>query len=175
MAFRDDLTKIPSRRALNEAIYGLGRKYAVAMVDIDHFKNFNDTYGHDVGDQVLRLVAKMLLEVEGGGKAYRYGGEEFTIIFSNKCAEDTIEHLERVRKKIADYKVVIRGNDRPKDQKSGKSRRGNSDKDIVTSVTISIGVADSTEKLETAAEVIKAADKALYKAKNRGRNQVCKS
>ncbi|SQH74755.1 GGDEF domain protein (fragment) [Shewanella benthica] len=57
LAYRDELTGLASRRALYNLVLSLGRKYSVAMLDIDHFKKFNDTYGHDVGDQVLRLVA----------------------------------------------------------------------------------------------------------------------
>ena len=56
----------------------------VAMVDVDHFKKFNDTYGHDTGDSVLRMIATKLQKVGGGGTAYRYGGEEFSIIFNGK-------------------------------------------------------------------------------------------
>jgi len=81
MAFRDDLTGLPSRRALNEQLPGLGSRYAIAMVDVDHFKRFNDTYGHDVGDQVLKVVAARLMGVTGGGRPFRYGGEEFTVLF----------------------------------------------------------------------------------------------
>ncbi|HEX8961290.1 MAG TPA: diguanylate cyclase, partial [Geobacteraceae bacterium] len=92
MAFRDDLTGLQSRRALNEQLMGLGRQYVVAMVDVDHFKRFNDTYGHDVGDQVLKMVATKLQAVRGGGKAFRYGGEEFTIIFPRKRGAEIIPH-----------------------------------------------------------------------------------
>ena len=67
MAYRDELSGLPARRALNEALLQLPSRYAVAMVDVDHFKKFNDQYGHDVGDQVLRMVASRLLEVSGGG------------------------------------------------------------------------------------------------------------
>ena len=81
MAFRDELTGLPGRRALNERLQRLGRSYVIAMADVDHFKKFNDTHGHDVGDQVLRLVAAQLRKIGGGGKAYRYGGEEFTLVF----------------------------------------------------------------------------------------------
>src|SRR3990167_5951921 len=79
LAFRDELTGLPSRRALEEGLHGLGPAHAIAMVDVDHFKKFNDTHGHDIGDQVLRLVAAQLRKIGGGGKAYRYGGEEFTL------------------------------------------------------------------------------------------------
>jgi diguanylate cyclase (GGDEF)-like protein len=175
MAFCDDLTGIPSRRALNETLHGLGRNYTVAMVDIDHFKQFNDTYGHDVGDQVLKMVARKMMEVGGGGKAYRYGGEEFTIIFSRCRVSEVMPYLEALREAIAEYRMALRSEHRPKSHQQGKggrgSRAGRGDGATV-SVTVSIGVAESGEELKSTAEVMKAADKALYKAKNRGRNQV---
>lgn len=173
LAFRDELTGIPSRRALNEELHGIGRSYAIAMVDIDHFKKFNDTYGHDVGDQVLRLVAKKLQNVGGGGKAYRYGGEEFTILFPKKGAKEALTHLEAIRKEVEEYRLVIRNDGRPASKRQGKSLRGKSDGGSFTHVTVSIGVADSGAGDMTKQDVIKTADKALYKAKSRGRNQVC--
>lgn len=173
MAFRDDLTGIPSRRALNESLHGLGRRYAVAMLDVDHFKRFNDTYGHDVGDQVLKMVAKRIDSVSGGGKAYRYGGEEFTVLFPGKKAAEVIPHLEGVRKSIEAYRLSIRSDDRPKDPKQGEGKRGSKSSSTEVSVTISIGVAESGEGQGGAAEIMKAADKALYRAKSKGRNQVC--
>ena len=172
MAFIDDLTGLPSRRSLNETLHGLGRRYTVAMLDVDHFKKFNDTYGHDVGDQVLKMVARIMMDVNGGGKAYRYGGEEFTILFPGCRASDTIPHLEELRKTIAGYKLALRGEERPKNQSQGKGQRGNRRESAHVSVTISIGVAERCENLTTTEEVMKAADKALYKAKNKGRNQV---
>lgn len=84
MAFRDELTGLPGRRALNERLQRLGRTYVIAMAGVDHFKRFHDTHGHDVGDQVLRLVASQLRQIGGGGKAYRYGGEELTLVFPGK-------------------------------------------------------------------------------------------
>ena len=175
MAFRDDLTGIPSRRSLNESLQGLGRRYTIAMVDVDHFKRFNDTYGHDVGDQVLKMVARKMMDVGGGGKAYRYGGEEFTILFSGCQADDVLPHLEELRKTIAAYSLALRGGERPKAQRQGKEKRGNRagrGEVAYAAVTVSIGVAESGKELNSAAEVMKAADKALYKAKNKGRNQV---
>lgn len=175
MAFRDDLTGLPSRRALNEQLPGLGSRYAIAMVDVDHFKRFNDTYGHDVGDQVLKMVAGRLLSVTGGGRPFRYGGEEFTVLFPGKTAKEAAPHLERLRQSIADYKMSLRADDRPKDDTAGQGRRGvhRSARDV--SVTVSIGVAEVSPHLSTPAEVIKAADQALYRAKGGGRNQVCLS
>ncbi len=81
LAYHDELTTLPGRRAFNDALFHLQEPYAVAVVDIDHFKSFNDTYGHETGDQVLRLVAARLAGVTGGGQAYRVGGEEFSILF----------------------------------------------------------------------------------------------
>jgi GGDEF domain-containing protein len=176
MAFRDDLTGIPSRRSLNESLHGLGRRYTIAMLDVDHFKRFNDTYGHDVGDQVLKMVARKMRDVNGGGKAFRYGGEEFTILFSGRRSADALPHLEELRTTIANYRLALRGGERPKDPRQGKGKRGSSSGrggDASVSVTVSIGVAESGNGLKSPEEVIKAADKALYKAKNRGRNQVC--
>ena len=173
MAFSDDLTGLPSRRALNEQVMGLGRNYVVAMLDVDHFKRFNDTYGHDVGDQVLKMVGAKIGAVKGGGRPFRYGGEEFTVIFPRKGLQEATPHLEELRQAIGSYQLWIRGNDRPKEAELGMAKRsGGAGNGKAVSVTISIGVAASSEALRSPAEVIKAADKALYRAKQRGRNQV---
>lgn len=174
LAFRDDMTNLRSRRSLNESLGGLGRKYAIAMMDVDHFKKFNDTYGHDVGDQVLKMVARKMMNVGEGGKAFRYGGEEFTILFPGRNAADVIPELEKLREEIAEYRLTLRNAERPKNGKEGKTQRGGRSGAPHVSVTISIGVAERGENLTTPEDVIKAADRALYKAKNRGRNQVCR-
>jgi GGDEF domain-containing protein len=173
MAFRDDLTGLLSRRVLNERLAGLGSRYAIAMVDVDHFKNFNDTHGHDVGDQVLKMVGARLMDIKGGGSPFRYGGEEFTVLFPGKSAKEAHPHLEQLRRAIADYRMTLRGEDRPKDEERGKSRRSGSRNSGEVSVTVSIGVAEPGERHGTPRDVLKAADEALYKAKNKGRNQTC--
>jgi len=175
MAFRDELTGLPSRRALGERMLGLGRRFAIAMVDVDHFKKFNDSYGHDVGDQVLRMVAAKIREVGGGGRPYRYGGEEFTIVFPRQDIDEVLPHLEALRTNIATYRMAIRAPDRPKRTRTGKRRRapqGKAPRQV--SVTVSIGVAQHTERLDTPEKVIKNADKALYRAKKAGRNRVAR-
>jgi len=173
LAFMDTLTEIPGRLALESDLKHLGRKYTIAMLDIDHFKSFNDTYGHDTGDDVLKLVATKLEHVGGRAKVYRYGGEEFTVLFKGKLADDTRDHLELLRASIENYNMVLRNQDaRPKDDKVGSKSRGAKKKQEYVNVTISIGVADSTESNKVS-EVMKAADNALYKAKKAGRNQVC--
>ncbi|SIN87541.1 GGDEF domain-containing protein [Halodesulfovibrio marinisediminis] len=164
MAYVDELTDLPSRRALNADFKKLGRKYALAMVDIDHFKKFNDTYGHDIGDDVLRMVAGHLSRVSGGGKAYRYGGEEFTIIFPKGIATDVQSHLDELRERIAKTDFHIRSGKRA--PKKRNARKGS------VNVTISIGVAERTDGAQSPMEVVKQADRALYKAKGAGRNIV---
>lgn len=172
MAFRDELTGLPGRRALNERMQRLGRNYVLAMSDVDHFKKFNDTHGHDVGDQVLRLVASKLSKVGGGGKAYRYGGEEFALVFAGKTLDECMPHLEALRESIATYNIQLRNQDsRPQDDHQGRQRRGAASTGSV-SVTVSIGVAERMPEQRTAEEVLKAADKALYTAKSAGRNCV---
>ncbi|QXH57012.1 GGDEF domain-containing protein [Pseudomonas maumuensis] len=172
MAFRDELTGLPGRRALNERMQRLGRNYVIAMTDVDHFKKFNDTHGHDVGDQVLRLVASRLSKVTGGGRAYRYGGEEFALVFAGKTAEECLPHLEAVREMIANYAIQLRDqNSRPQDDSTGRQRRGGGVNTTV-SVTISIGVAERQVEHRNPDEVLKSADQALYSAKGAGRNCV---
>ena len=172
MAFRDELTGLPSRRDLNERMMGLGRRYTIAMVDVDRFKNFNDTYGHDLGDQILKMVARKLANVGGGGKAYRYGGEEFTVLFPGKDLDSAVPHLEALRRQIADYRLALRAAVRPQKTQPVKRQRGAFRASKSESVTISIGVAQRNGKLATPEAVINAADKALYRAKRGGRDQV---
>jgi diguanylate cyclase (GGDEF)-like protein len=168
MAFKDELTGLPARRALNAALHGLKRNYTIAMLDIDFFKKFNDRFGHDVGDQVLCMVASHLRRVGGGGTPYRYGGEEFTILFSGKVKEDAIPHLERLRQSIEAAQFGLRGKNRP--QKPPKKSKKSKTKPKIVTVTISIGVAESNSSRLKAASIMKAADQALYRAKKRGRN-----
>lgn len=171
MAYRDELSGLPGRRALNETLLRLGRHYTVAMLDVDHFKRFNTRYGHDVGDQVLKMVAAKMMRISGGGRAFRYGGEEFTIIFPRRDMDEAIPHLEALRQAIAASRLVLRGADRPSQTKQGRTMRGNRQDDGGVAVTISIGVAQRDEHNKTPSAVVKAADQALYRAKNNGRNQ----
>ncbi len=172
MAFRDDLTGLPSRWALNDRLLDMGGRYVIAMLDVDHFKIFNDSYGHDVGDQVLRMVASKINRVKGGGRPFRYGGEEFTVIFPRLRMEEAIPYLEEVRRAIAEYRLVLRDSSRPEKTSQGRKLRGSGEVDTV-SVTISIGVAESGERT-TPEEVLAEADQALYRAKRKGRDIISK-
>jgi diguanylate cyclase (GGDEF)-like protein len=183
MAYHDELTGVPARRAFNEALLGLASPYAIAVVDIDHFKNFNDTYGHETGDHVLRLVAAQLARVSGGGKAYRCGGEEFSIIFAACTAGQAVPHLESLRQLIerSPFRVRTQGERRtaPRgpDRRYQASRRKKKAATLMVAsheevtVTVSIGVADAIYD-EDVNQVIRAADEALYRAKRAGRNRI---
>lgn len=172
LAFRDELTGLPSRRALNERMMSLGNHYTIAMLDVDHFKTFNDTYGHELGDQVLKMVAASVERVGGGGRAFRYGGEEFVVLFPGRRLHEAWSHLEAVRLEIAAYRLGIRGPDRPKQAPSGQPRRNDQRRvRLAVSITISIGVAGRDERFTTAKSVLSAADEAMYRAKQKGRNR----
>ena len=170
LAYKDELTQMPSRRALKQQLSSLGKTYTLAMVDIDHFKKVNDNYGHDVGDEVLKMLAAHLLSVEGGGKAYRYGGEEFTIIFPGKDASTATVYLDALRNKIASKPFIIRNKKRPKEKSAKKSTK--SDNSQKLNITVSIGVAENQAKYNSTQDIMKSADNALYIAKKKGRNRV---
>jgi diguanylate cyclase (GGDEF)-like protein len=189
LAYHDELTTLPSRRAFNDALLRLQEPYSIAVVDIDHFKRFNDTYGHDTGDQVLRLVASNLARVTGGGQAYRCGGEEFSILFPGKTTAEVVDHLEQLRVTIGasefrmrsgDRRQVPRGPDRRNERTPrGRTRKGDAIRQLAQektpaalSVTVSIGIATSTKENSYPDRVQQAADKALYRAKANGRNRV---
>jgi diguanylate cyclase (GGDEF)-like protein len=172
MAFNDRLTNLPSRRALELDLKHLGKQFTIAMLDIDHFKNFNDTYGHDIGDDVLKLVASRVAAVKGRAKAYRYGGEEFTIVFKGKGVKAAAPFLEDLRADIEQYDMVLRDADnRPKDDKLGVKNRRKKDGAQIVNVTVSIGACDSSSS-KNPNVILKSADNALYKAKKGGRNKV---
>lgn len=170
MAYGDELTGLPARRALDEALLKLGDRYAIAMVDIDHFKQFNDRHGHDVGDQLLRMVGSRLAKVGGGGTAFRYGGEEFAVVFPGTSLEEALPFLESLRRTIEASVFTVRSRLRPR--KKPKKRWASRGRKKVF-VTVSIGVAEPTPDRPAPEEVLRAADAALYRAKKAGRNRLC--
>ena len=188
LAYHDELTTLPSRRAFNDLLERLEAPYSIAMVDIDHFKKFNDAYGHDTGDEVLRLVAGKLAHVTGGGRAYRCGGEEFAIVFAGKTTPEVVDHLEELRAmieasafrmRVVERRQTPRGPDRRSQPGRGRSQAGRAIRRLSQGtnaaplcVTVSIGVATSAREMPNADQVIRAADKALYRAKSAGRNRI---
>ncbi|TVQ83825.1 MAG: GGDEF domain-containing protein [Micavibrio sp.] len=161
-AMTDGLTGLANRRAfdsyLKEAVENAqeeGYPLTLMMLDIDHFKPFNDNYGHQIGDQVLRLVARCLIDgVKGRDKAARYGGEEFAIILPETPLKAGIIVGDALRKSVESREVINRTNN----QNLGK-------------ITLSVGVAE-LKPGETLENLISRADAALYTAKQNGRNQV---
>ena len=161
-ATTDGLTEISNRKAFDSAIaagvaeaHEKGTPLTLLMLDIDHFKKFNDTYGHPMGDQVLRLVAKMLVgNIKGQDTAARYGGEEFSVILPGTPLEAGVKVAESLRRAIEARELI---------NKSDGKKLG--------AITISIGAAELKMK-EPVSSIIERADAALYQAKHSGRNRV---
>ena len=175
LAYHDELTGLSSRRALKQYLMSLGPNYTLAMVDVDHFKKVNDTHGHDVGDQVLRKLAGHLREAPGSAKAYRYGGEEFTLVYNNKTAEEAAEYANQLRKIIEKDAFSIRNTSARPKRNSKNNKKKNSKakpKEKKLSYSVSIGLAEHREHHKTPFDTLKTADKALYNAKQKGRNCV---
>jgi diguanylate cyclase len=158
----DPLTQIANRKAFDYEIQNAisdseetAEPLSLFMCDIDKFKNFNDTWGHQTGDQVLRLVGHCLQEnVKGRDTACRYGGEEFAVILRHTALNDAVKLAEQIRANVESKKLV-------------KKSTG----DILGTITISIGVAQLGEG-ENMNDLIQRADACLYRAKNSGRNCV---
>ena len=170
LAYHDELTGLAARRALNDSLRNLRGDFSIAMVDIDHFKRFNDRHGHDAGDQVLRMVSDELSKTGGGGRAYRWGGEEFALVYPGRTVPELREVLEELRSSIADRKFALRAPDRPHTKPETPVKSAKTAKRVT--VTVSIGVAGTSSRRRSADAVFQAADRALYRAKRAGRNRV---
>ncbi|OCP38412.1 diguanylate cyclase [Ensifer sp. LC163] len=162
LAVRDALTGLLNRRCLDEALNKqlreqAGRPLVCLMIDIDHFKRFNDEFGHDAGDVVMQYVAQIMLDAARElGTTYRFGGEEFTMLLPEMSEAAGFEFAERLRDKIGTTPLSHRGR-------------------ILGSVSVSIGIASSPRE-GTMATLLTRADAALLDAKARGRNMtVCSS
>ncbi len=167
---RDELTGLPTRRSMSDTFLKLPARYSIAIVDIDNLKTYNDEFGHETGDQILRMVASRALEVAGRGKIFRYGGEEFCIILAEKSANETRVLMEQLRRKIAGRFFVVRSGKRPLSKPKVLDHAPRSDEKI--KVTVSIGIAERNENLREPEDVIKAAEEALQQAKKAGRDRL---
>jgi diguanylate cyclase len=160
LSLTDTLTGLPNRRSTERVLASTiavaertGSPFAVAVADVDHFKRFNDRYGHDAGDQVLQTVARVMREtIRPGDHAGRWGGEEFLVVLPATAIEDAARAVERIRRNIELVQIEWQG--RP------------------LTVTISAGVTAYPELIRNAAAAVASADAALYKAKRAGRNTV---
>lgn len=171
IGFRDELTQIGNRRALLQAVRVPMHVYTLAIVDVDHFKKINDQHGHDFGDQALKVIANHLQAVGEGGKAFRYGGEEFCLLFKNRTCEDVLDTLDELRRAIASYDMQLRDQKRPWRNKTGQKRRGATKRRGAVRLSVSMGVVDSSET-DDFHTLVTDADKALYRAKANGRNRI---
>jgi len=169
-AFYDDLTGLPARRAFNETLSKIGRHFTVAMIEVDSFKKINDRYGLLVGDQVLRMVATKLEKVTGGGLSYRYSGQKFGVVFPAKFVDETIPHLESLRKGVEIYGFILRGPKRPREKPANPEKFRGPQKRV--SLTIAIGAVERKDASVKPKYVIKTADQALLNAQNKGGNQI---
>lgn len=173
MAFNDELTGIPGRRSLSQYAQEVSQQYVVVMIDIDFFKKFNDQYGHDAGDDVIKLVASKIAKTGNGAKAFRYGGEEFTLIFDGVSIDEVRETVEDLRVQLETYPVKIRNNKRSIKSAANSKNRGKPKIQADTvKVTCSFGISESNAGRKDFKATIKRADAALYKAKKGGRNCV---
>jgi diguanylate cyclase (GGDEF)-like protein len=168
--YLDELTGVPNRRALEEHLVHLPEKYVLAMIDIDHFKNFNDLYGHDQGDHVLRLVARHLAK-ELDNKAYRYGGEEFCALLPDSSMAEADRMAEKARARLERRIFHIRPS-RENKAEAGEDAGKNSAARHQVKITVSMGLASPDKNHKTPLEVLSWADQALYQAKADGRNCV---
>ncbi len=169
--YLDELTGLPNRRALNERLPIMEAPYCVTMFDVDHFKKFNDSYGHEQGDHVLRLVAR-ILEGEFGANVYRYGGEEFCALFEKSEIDEVASFVEKARERLSTREFTIRASPELRENTSSKDRNVLEKGKPRTQVTVSVGVAASSRSLRRPEDVLIAADAALYQAKQMGRNRV---
>ncbi len=163
LARTDPLTQLSNRLRLHEDLTTVHerarraqRPYAVALCDLDDFKGYNDSHGHLEGDEVLRRIGHTIADqLRAGDGAYRYGGEEFLILLPDESPSGAVVAMERLRAAIEALAIPYSRHPRP------------------GIVTISIGIAGyDTERDESAAEILQAADAALYRAKQHGRNRV---
>ncbi|MBY5991633.1 GGDEF domain-containing protein [Ferrimonas balearica] len=162
LAFRDGLTGLPARRTLDGDLEHAAQRTHIAMIDVDHFKEFNDNHGHNWGDNALRLLASQLRKVRGA-RAYRYGGEEFTLVFKRASRAEVEAALQKLQGALNAQTMIIPQPKNEADEQGSVAVRAQ--------FTVSIGVAQRHGPHELVASVIKRADRALYRAKEEGRNR----
>ncbi len=156
----DYLTQVANRKSFYHDMYAYYRKskhtntpFALAMIDIDHFKQVNDTYGHDIGDDVIKLLANTIKDnIKGRDIVARFGGEEFCVVLKDIAPNPALMFFESLKEKIASLRIKV-------------------DEEKQISFTISIGVA--TNYQDSLEEMIQHSDQLLYQAKDSGRNRVC--
>ena len=161
------------RRALEERLHGLGPMHTSRCSTWTTSRNSTTPTATTSATRCSRLVAARLAQATGGGTAYRYGGEEFCIMFPARSGwPRRCRTSKSIRAYIAAYQMAVRRDDRPKDAEAGTRLRSLRVAEKTLSVTVSIGIAEPDDQRSTPAEVLRAADQALYRAKQGGRNRV---
>ena len=168
-ATHDRVTELPERDALNGILRRLGSPHFLALVRVDHFARVKDLFGLDVSNQALRMVATQLRRVPGGA-VFRYGKDEFAVLFDGMLAQEALPHLENVRRVIASYGFVVRGSGRPRTKPAVPIAP--TGPRVVLTITVSIGAAECESHKARPRHVIRAAHEALRHAIEGGRNQV---
>lgn len=155
LAARDGLTGLYNYRAFQESVQEMAdKRFAILLIDVDYFKDFNDQYGHLVGDMVLKQIGKVIEEnVRRGDRVFRYGGEEFAVLLENVDEEVAVFTAERIRTCVANRPMCSNGQE-------------------ISGITISIGVSVFDKMQKSTHEIFEQADQALYQAKGKGRNNV---
>ena len=161
--YRDDLTGALGRVAYDEHLASLKGQFAVAVVGLDQLKQYGNQYGKPVAEQILRILGPKIVKTAGTANVYRLAGEEFTLVFPRRSTTDTIATLEHVRKIAGTTALFVRKKTRVWEGRAGES-------DIVLPISLSVGVAESSDTASTIALVTKAAYRALYEAKGEGGN-----
>jgi diguanylate cyclase (GGDEF)-like protein len=168
-ATHDRVTELPEREALNGILHRLGAPHFLALAHVDHFARIQNVFGREVGDHVLRMVAAQLRRVPGE-MVFRYGKDEFAVLFVGMSAEQAIPHLENARRVIASYGFVVRGPGRRRAEPAVPTPPAGPR--VVLNVTVSIGAAERESRKIRPRRVIRAAREALRHAIETGRNQV---
>jgi len=169
-SFRDETTNLPGSRAFAMAGKRLGRRYSLAIVEIDQLKETNNHYGRSIGDQLLALVAKTILQASGRRKVFAHDAEHFLILFPAISPQNTLVSLERVRKAVEAVSFVLRNRKLVRDVRRPVGNTGATAEDLP--VTVSIGVCGTDEGPGMLAGVVKAAYQAAHGAKSEGGNIV---
>ena len=169
--YRDELTGIPGRLAYEEAIEQLGKKFSVAVINIDQLTEYANTHGKLVSEQILKRIApRIQAACSSDGQIFRTTGEELTVLFPGKSTTETLNTLETIRKTIEIISLFLRGPDRVWEKQRGIQKAGSRDRALP--ITLSIGVAEKVSDNATLSLVLKSAYRALYEAKGIGGNVV---
>lgn len=168
--YRDELTGIPGPVAYEAAVAQLGRTFSIAVIGIDQLKQYANTYGKPVGEQILKLMAPKIAASCEDGQVFRTSGEELTVVFHGLSTTETLIALEALRKMVDATHLLLRGQDCVWEDQRGTRKAGSRDRDLP--ITLSIGVAEKVTDAATLSLVIKSAYRALYEAKGAGGNVV---